>query len=284
LGDPNIGLNALYSEWVALQYYQYFKEFTLPDETQNKDVWLVFDQLDLVADIYLNGKLAGKHKNAHHPCRINITDKIKEGKNILTVALESGLYDVSEKAALKYGNVNGFIQSIDKRHYQRKPQYQFNWDWNPRYINVGITGDVRLEWADIARLDQVTISQDVKKDLQSTDIKVQSLVEGIAAGKQLEITVSVLEKDLSVSKSFSLKPGLSPYAVDFVINNPELWWPAQQGDQFRYTFKTDIRVDGSLLASQVQKVGLRRVEVDQSPHPEKGNYFTIKINNRPVLM
>ena len=83
---------------------------------------------------------------------------MKEGENILTVALESGLYDVSKKESLKFGNVNGFIQSIDKRQYQRKPQYQFNWDWNPRYINVGITGDVRLEWENTVRIDQMVIN------------------------------------------------------------------------------------------------------------------------------
>jgi hypothetical protein len=48
---------------------------------------------------------------------------------------------------------------LNKRHWLRKPQYQFGWDWNPRLINVGITGPARLEWAKRIRLDQVAARQ-----------------------------------------------------------------------------------------------------------------------------
>lgn len=118
---------------------------------------------------------------------------MKEGENILTVALESGLYDVSKKESLKFGNVNGFIQSIDKRQYQRKPQYQFNWDWNPRYINVGITGDVRLEWENTVRIDQMVINQDIQPDLQKAKITVRNFMERLKENKKVEVSVSIME-------------------------------------------------------------------------------------------
>lgn len=284
IGDPNFGMNTSSAEWVALQYYQYYRSFSLPHEMIGKEQWLIFDQLDLVADIYINGNFIGRHKDAFYPCRINVTGKLKEGENILTVALESGLYDVSEKEGLKYGNVNGFIQSIDKREYQRKPQYQFNWDWNPRYINVGITGDVRLECENVLRVDQLVVNQDVQEDLQKANITVRNFIEGLKKDKNVEVSVSILENGQKINKVFPLSLGLNPYDIDFVIEKPKLWWPVGQGDQFRYTLKTDIIANGTIISSQTKKIGLRRVEVDQSPHPEKGTYFTIKINNRPVFM
>ncbi|HBL77081.1 MAG: hypothetical protein A2W90_19080 [Bacteroidetes bacterium GWF2_42_66] len=285
ISDPNFGVNALYSEWVALQYYQYYRTFMLPEKARGKEQWLVFDQLDLVADIYLNGQWIGNHKNVHYPCRLNITGKLKEeGENIITVTLESGLYDVSEKEAFRYGNINGFIQSIDKRHYQRKPQYQFNWDWNPRYINAGITGDVRLEWGSTLRVDQVVITQNVNDDLQKATISVQNFIEGIEKSKLVEITASIIETNQKINKSFPLSLGLNPYNLSLVIEKPQLWWPVGQGNQYRYTLKIDVSADGVLVGSTTKRIGVRKVEVDQSPHPEKGTYFTIKVNNRPVFM
>jgi len=284
IGDPNYGVNTSSAEWVALQYYQYYRKFTLPTEAVDKEQWLVMDQLDLVAEIFINGISVGKHKDAFYPCRINVTGKIKEGENILTIALESGLYDVSEKESLKYGNVNGFIQSIDKRQYQRKPQYQFNWDWNPRYINVGITGDVRLEWENTVRTDQLVINQEIQPDLQKAKITVRNFMEGLKENKKVEVSVSILENGQKASKTFPLIMGLNGYDVDLEIEKPKLWWPVGQGDQFRYTIKTECKVDGIFVSSKTKKIGIRRVEVDQSPHPEKGTYFTIKINNRPIFM
>ncbi len=285
IGDPNLGVNTLYSEWVALQYYLYNRTFRLPETAKGKEQWLVFDQLDLVADIYLNGQWIGSHKDVYYPCRLNITGKVKEeGENILSVAVESGLYDVSEKEILRYGNINAFNHSIDKRQYQRKPQYQFNWDWNPRYINVGITGDVRLEWENTLRVDQVVVTQNVSDDLQKATISVQNFIEGIEKNKLVEITASIKETNQKISKSFPLSLGLNPHNLSLVIEKPQLWWPLGQGNQYRYTLKIDVSTDGVLLGSTTKKIGVRKVEVDQSPHPEKGTYFTIKVNNRPVFM
>ena len=67
IGDPNNGINLLYADWVGDQYYQYYRTFNLPEEATGQEQWLIFDQLDLVANIYLNGKIIGNHQNAFYP-------------------------------------------------------------------------------------------------------------------------------------------------------------------------------------------------------------------------
>lgn len=284
IGNPNIGFNSLNANWVADQYYQYYRKFTVPKESDGQEQWLVFDQLDLVADIYLNGKQIGSHNNAFYPCRINVTGKTVPGENTLSVIIESGLFSVAEKEGHKYSFDRGLQQMVDKRHYLRKPQYQFNWDWNPRYINVGISGDVRFEWAQSLRLEQLAVSQTISDNLSKAEVMVRCFVEGLKKNESFQITSTIKETGKKVSNNYELKQGINQYTASIAIENPKLWWPVGNGEQYRYTLVTEIHSNGKLLATETRKIGVRKVEVDQSPHPEKGNYFTIKINNRPIFM
>ena len=92
--DPNIGVNLLHADWVGDQYYQYYRTFNLPAEAIGQEQWLVFDQLDLVADIYLNGEKVGSHQNAFHPVRRAFDEVVvvltEEGENI-------NIYGVNDK-------------------------------------------------------------------------------------------------------------------------------------------------------------------------------------------
>lgn len=284
IGDPNVGVNTLYSNWVADQYYQYYKEFIAPQEIAGKEVWLVFDQLDYAAGIFVNGKETGSHKNAHIPCKLNVTGHIKPGKNELVVTIESGLFDVAEKEGEKYGYIRGFQQAVDKRHYLRKAQYQFNWDWNQKYINVGITGDVKLQWADVLRLDQTVVTHSISSDLTEAEITVKHFIEGVQENEPVEVAVKIPETGQEIVKAFKLKKGIDGYQVEFKIQQPKLWWPKGYGGQHRYTIISEIKHNGNVIATDIRKTGIRKVEVDQSVHPERGTYFTIHINNVPVFM
>ena len=88
------------------------------------------------------------------PCRVEVTGKLRAGENLLCVVLDSGLFDVADRTGEGY--VNSLDQKLHKRHWLRKPQCQFSWDWSGRLINVGITGPVRLEWtADPVRVERL---------------------------------------------------------------------------------------------------------------------------------
>ena len=100
--DANIGLNAQNQRWVEEQIWVYRRRFDAPSEAIDEHAWLVFEALDLVADIYLNGEKIGSHANVFTPCRIDVTGKIKEGENTLAVRIESGLYSVAENPSNEY--------------------------------------------------------------------------------------------------------------------------------------------------------------------------------------
>jgi len=282
IGDINYGINYLSARWVAEQYWQYYKQFNAPAEALSKPVWLKFDRLDYSANIYLNGKLIGKHDNAFIPCILDITGKLKKGINILTVGIESGLYDAANKNLSDYNDVLNV--HLNKRQWLRKPQYQFSWDWNPQLINIGITGDVSLIWRDEARLDNIVPWIKMSDDLSSADLTVRTFIEGTKPVSEMTLEATVLETAQKVTGRISVTKGINPYELKMKVNNPKLWWPVGQGAPNLYTLKVIIKMNDSVIDSGTRKIGFRKIEIDRSQHPVEGNYFTVKVNNRPVFM
>lgn len=279
--DINYGINTLKARWVAEKYWLYFTKFSVPADAVNQSSWLVFDQLDLNAIVILNGEIIGEHHSAYVPCRIEVTGKLESGENILKVAIESGLYGVADKNGGDYLQNMGAL--LNKRHWLRKPQYQFLWDWNPQLINVGITGPVRLEWTKDIRLNQVVVQCDLNNDLNKAILTIKPFIEGPEM-THLKIRISVLETDITKEQDIQLNSRLSSYPIKIEVTEPRLWWPAGQGDQPLYNLSVEIMKDGVVLAEKELRTGIRSIEIDQSPHPETGNYFTLLINNRKVFM
>jgi beta-mannosidase len=282
IGDLNYGKNYLSARWVSEQYWQYYKQFIAPKEALNKSLWLKFDRLDYSAKIYLNDQLIGKHDNAFIPCLIDITGKLKEGINILKIAIESGLFNVADKNLSDYNN--DLSVCLNKRQWLRKPQYQFGWDWNPQLINIGITGDVSLIWRDEARLDNIVPWIMLSDDLSSADLKIRTFIEETKKSSDLTIDATLVETNQQVSRQITASKGIFPYDLKMSVNRPKLWWPAGHGDPNLYTLKIEVKKDGKIIETGYRKIGFRKIEVERSQHPIEGNYFTIKVNNRSVFM
>ena len=284
VNDLNYGANYLKSRWVAEQYWQYYKQFDVPEDILGKSVRLKFERLDYTANIFLNGVLVGKHDNAFIPCVIDVTGKLKPGTNILTVGIGSGLYAVADKNMFDYNNIVNLNVHLNKRHWLRKPQYQFSWDWNPILVNVGITGDVSLFWFDEVRLDNIVPVIEVNDNLTSANVTVRSFIEGIEDSSKFTVEATLVETGEKTTQKIDISKGINPYELKLHVDNPKLWWPVGQGEPNRYTLKVDIIKNGKVVDSGTRKIGFRKIEVDQSKHPVEGTYFTIKINNRPVFM
>lgn len=81
------------------EYLFYKKEFTLPEGFNKGKVYVHFGAVDQLATVYCNGKKAGSHKGGYTPFRIDLTDYLAEGKNILEVEVQ----DFSDTKSLSRG-------------------------------------------------------------------------------------------------------------------------------------------------------------------------------------
>lgn len=70
------------------EFLHYEKEFDIPEDFNKGRVFLNFGAVDQIADVFINGSKVGTHKGGYTPFKFEITDYIKNGRNILNVTVK----------------------------------------------------------------------------------------------------------------------------------------------------------------------------------------------------
>ncbi|MBQ4153374.1 MAG: hypothetical protein IJD11_03365 [Oscillospiraceae bacterium] len=278
------GTGVLSSRWVEECMWFYRRVFDAPKEALSGLAQLTFENLDYGAIIYLNGKEIGRHENAFYPCRINVSGMLKESGNVLLVRLESGLYSACEKPIRDYFTATMTVDTLlHKRNWLRKTQSQMEWDWAPRLMNVGIGGDVSLQYHEAVIVDSIALNTELNEALDRGKLRcrVFSTLHDKAT-ENIDLTVTVAGKEYTAH--FDKMPEDGTLTAELTVDQPKLWWPIGYGDPSLYEVTVVLKVDGKEIARKVRKVGFRHVVVNQKPHPEEGNYFIFEINGQPVFM
>lgn len=281
LEDTNYGLNARAARWVEEQVWVYRRTFVAPAEALQGRAWLVFEGLDLVASVYLNGEEIARHANAFTPLRAEVAGKLREGENTLAVQLEGGLYWVSEKPGEAYQTA--LDHRLHKRSWLRKPQCSFSWDWSPRLVNVGIWRPVRLEWADTPRIEAIVVTPELADDHRTATVKASVIVDAPGEFAQASLRVDVEEAGLSTDVRLGLPAGSSQHMVSLEVADPDLWWPIGHGRQALYTVQVQLVLDGQVVDAAVRRTGIRSIRINQEPHPDGGRFFRLEINGVPIF-
>lgn len=286
LTDPRYGVNVLSARWVEECMWAYRTEFDVPTEAVSGHAWLYFECLDYTARIVLNGAEIGRHANSFLPCRLAVTGKLKAGRNVLAVHLESGLFEVADKPIAPYETTRSDL--LTKRQWLRKSTQQAgNMDWSNRLLNIGIQGEVKMEWTPAPiRLDRLVPLAEVSPDLSTGTVIVRQFIEGLNGedkATKARLTAKLEESGASGSADIDVVSGLHPYELTLRIEKPELWWPREHGLQRLYTLRVTVEIEGLLIGESRAKIGFRRIQFNQSPHPNQGLYFMLEVNNRPVF-
>jgi len=281
--DPADGLNALACRWVEESQWLYRREFEAPTAALTGRAWLRFECLDLAAKVFLNGALVAEHANAFMPLSVEVSGKLKPGRNILVVQIESGLWMAGDKPAQGLGFTPD--AALTKRHWLRKPQFQFNWDWATRLLNVGIEGAVGLAYgAEPLRLEGFSCLASLDASLAQGKLKALASVQGPSQGRaQGRLLLSAPGLGLVKEAQVDIGPGLNEVRLELDAPAPELWWPVGMGRPVRHEIRLSLVQEGQAEQAASCKVGFRHIQVEQGPHPDKGSWFYFKVNGQPVF-
>ena len=89
--DPSVGANMPDCRWPETRSWWYRTTFTLGADTlQYERLHLVFDGLDLFAQVFINGRLVGESANALVPVEFDVKPFVRAGQNELFVRLTAG--------------------------------------------------------------------------------------------------------------------------------------------------------------------------------------------------
>ncbi|WP_243707187.1 glycoside hydrolase family 2 protein [Micromonospora sp. KC606] len=269
--DPFLDRNEAALTWMHRVDWQYTTRFQAQTPRPGERVELVFDGIDTVATIELNGHLLGHTANMHRGYRFDVSESLHDAGNDLTVTLRSALTHAEQMEARL-----GWRQRAYPHPYNaiRKMACSFGWDWGPDLQTAGLWKPVRLERWDTARLAQVRPLVAVAAD-GTGRVDVHLELER-AADRDYTAVVTVGDREERVTVSGDTAQ------VTVLVPDARLWWPVGYGDQPLYELTLTLLADGEPVDTDRRRIGFRTVTVDTEPD-ETGTPFTFVVNGTRVF-
>ena len=269
--NPFYGSNEKKLQWIENENWNYKTSFIISNSEINfKNIELEFNGLDTYASVFLNGKLILEANNMFRTWKIPVKEYLVKGENSLEIKFKSAVFEGKNQAKkLKY-TLPG-----DEKVFTRKAQYQYGWDWGPRFVTAGIWKNVNLNFWNNVTIENVTFNQ-----LELNDEKaVLEFTTNIKADKVGTIQLKINE----IVKTFNLKKGLNKVRLNYEIQNPKRWWTNGLGEANLYSFEISLIDNKNIISSKKLNIGLRTIELIQEKD-NIGTSFYFKLNGIPVFM
>ncbi|PXA97238.1 glycoside hydrolase [Nostoc sp. 3335mG] len=273
--DPYFGDAEPRLEWIERADWEYRCTFDVtPEELAGDGAALVFDGLDTLCDVRLNGAPLLSAANMFRTYRVEVKDRLRIGTNELALHFRSPVaYGEACRAAdgFCYPAENDKTDARASAHVRKAP-YHFGWDWGPKYITAGVWRPV---WLDVVRRGRIV-------DLH---YRIESLSDA-----QAVVTFDVEVEGNGRVDIVCDAAGVAPVRVAagertarVVIDDPRRWWPNGLGEAFLYRFTATLSDDAGAIDRATTRIGLRTIRVRNEPDAI-GECFAIEVNGRPTFM
>ncbi len=233
----------------------YQKNLDITDEKLKKYLFLEMGAASLVSEVYVNGALVNKNKCGFSMFRVNLTEYLNTGSNLISIRVDNSYYD------------NVYPLMADFSFYG------------------GIYRDVKLIEAESLHFDLLDNGRDGiyitqnKADENSFELDINGKVIN-EASNQLNGRVIVKLKDkegnLVFDKTLDLEvSNETEFKLVEKIENPTLWQGVD--NPYIYNLKFELFCEDQICDKRTIEVGFRTVEIN----PDKGVFLNgkaIKLN------
>jgi beta-mannosidase len=267
--------------------YWYRTTCNIPSITPGEHLWLNFEGINYIAEVWVNGRLAGEVRGAFSRGIFDITSLVQvNGKATLAVLIKPPLNpgDPAEQTVSAGVGGNGGVLAADGPTFLAS----IGWDWMPaiRDRNMGIWQNVHLSKTGPVKIVDPLVTTDLP--LPRTDeasIAIALTLQNLTDSPQEGILHCVIEK-IAIDLPVKLKPNESQKILvspethpQLRMRNPRLWWPNGLGDPNLYSL--NLRFEIGKTASDTRDVtfGVREIEY-QLPGSEN---LAIIVNGVPVM-
>ena len=285
LPEPEIGLNALAFRKYEGYQWLYTRTFTFQSAPSACTSYLVFDGIDTLADVFLNGEKIGETENMFVEQRFDVTGRLKDGENVVQVLIRSVFLDSRDRTIGELGHT--MTGGAEGEPY-RKAGHMGGWDIFPRLFVSGLWRGVRLESHGIATIDQtswVVKSLDVENRKASLAGTCRIRMPFAEVGKNR--FVAKLERNGKEVARCESAANHFQQAFALEVRDADIWWPRGFGDPALYDATVEL-VDSAdkVLARHSERIGLRTVELvrDDVYGKDRPGQFLFKVNGTPIYI
>jgi len=290
LPEMELGTNCWIRTFEGDQYL-YTRTFVPCEVPVGGKAELVFDGIDTLADVFLNGEKIGEADNMLIAHRFDVTGRLLPATNVVQVLLRS---DMMESQKVRLGTIGHekLVPGGAEIEALRKPAHAVGWDILPRLMARGLWRGVRLETSGPVRIcDPAWFPVRKNGDWNSPNLAVQ-----LSVIFRVEAPFSALDHDrirVSLSRNgrevFAREHVLRHFqpVENFWVQKPELWWPKGSGPQPLYDARIEIRSpDGRLRAEDVRRIGIKQITLERTnwkSEREPGE-FLFRVNGEKIYM
>ena len=277
LPDPFFGDN--YYQYIALEHcgWVYERAFQYDGAGDGEALFLRFDGIDTVADIFLNGRWIGHTEDMLVEHEFDVTDSVTVGNNTLAVHIFSS---VNYARAREYPVAMLAGAGRSQIPYLRRPAHSFGWDIFPRLMTAGLWRGVSLVSRKPARFTQVYYA--VTEANEHSALLRYAFRFDTDADELDDILIKVKGVCDDSVFTFDVKTVFTAVGGTFRVEAPRLWWPKGYGDANLYRVTASLYIKGGLADERTDVIGLRtvRLERDFVPHAQQFRFF---VNDTPIF-
>ena len=283
IADPYYGDNEKQSQWIENEDWEYKTYFDISKQELNQqNIELQFEGLDTYAKVFFNDSLILVADNMFRSWNIDVKQILKVGDNYLKIVFQSAV-----KRGKKEASKLNYTLPGDEKVFTRKAQYQYGWDWGPRFVTCGIYKDIKMKFWNEAKIESVKFVQRKLTDSIAElefQCEIMSDVEGDYILNNNRYLPGFSDFGVVNSTAISLKKGINNFTVKHSIINPQRWWSNGLGKPHLYSFAIELKdKEYELIDSKYLNVGLRTLELVQEKD-SIGKSFYFKLNGVPVFM
>ena len=260
--------------WIPQHTWDYFLKFDVENDVwQNNHIDLIFNGLDTYSDVWLNGKKILHSDNMFVRYEMEVKNLLQQHDNELKVRFYP--FDAQRDSL-----INTYpLKFPEKYAVMRKAAYQNGWDWASRYLNIGIWKNVELlGWNDFKIENIAFLTKNVTGQSAEmlANISVSNDFDGV-------LRFDILGNGIKLAEKTVFDKGKSLVSIPFTLENAELWWPNEMGEQPMTEFEVKIYKNEKLVDTQKVKAGIRKIELIEEPD-SIGCAMYFKVNGKKVYI
>lgn len=231
-----------YKDYYAGEAY-YRKTFFADQSLKDKRVFIRFEGVSQVAELYVNGEIVGNHKGGYSAFAIELSKALKYGQDneILVRVDNAARPDVIPVNHILFGVYGGIYRPV----------------W------LVVTDKINISVTDCASPGVYITQKNVSSKSADVNVKVK-LENKYTSSRDVVIENTIYDRAgrLCMKKSLpvTLTPsGMQSFETTFKIHKPHLW----QGRENPYLYKvvTLVKDGQQVLDEMVQPLGLRKYEI-----------------------
>ncbi len=232
----------------------YFRTFSLPEEWEDREVYLVFDGVRSAMYVWVNGQRVGYSQDSRTPAEFRITDVLGPGQNTLAVQV---------------------YRWSDGSYLEGQDMWRIS----------GIQRDVYVYAAPKVRVRDFEVKADLDDQYRHGRLSVDVEIQGVSAAGWGTIEMDLLDsRDVSVlgdamTGSFEIRKGGSG-TMAFSVGVPSpLKWTAET-PHLHTLLLTHLDGNGDVQEVVTARVGFRKVEIEEGQLRVNGVPVTLRGVNR----